>query len=176
MRLLKRVLIGVVALVGLAAVVGFMLPRTVIVERDVTIDALPDAVFVHVSSLQAFTEWSPWSDRDPEMQITFTGPETGVGNSMEWVSDHPQVGSGRQEIVELADGELVRTQLNFDGMGTSEAWWRLTPEGNGTRVTWGLNADMGGSPVGRWMGLFMDGWVGGDYDAGLARLKEIVEG
>ena len=42
-------------------------------------------------------------------------------------------------------------------------------------MTWGLEADMGNAPVGRYMGLMMDRWVGGDFEAGLARLKALVE-
>jgi hypothetical protein len=51
-----------------------------------------------VNSLQAFSEWSPWGDYDPDMQVVYSGPETGVGNTMEWTSDHRNVGNGRQEI------------------------------------------------------------------------------
>ena len=60
-------------------------------------------------------------------------------------------------------------------MGIVTSWLVLRPEGDGTRVTWGLEADMGNAPVGRYMGLIMDRWVGGDFEAGLARLKALVE-
>ncbi len=83
---------------------------------------------------------------------------------------------GRQEILEVVDNELVRTALDFGDMGTAEAWWRLIPDGEGTRVIWGLNTDMGAGPVGRWVGLMMDGMIGPDYETGLARLQAAVEG
>jgi uncharacterized protein YndB with AHSA1/START domain len=87
------------------------------VEREVVIDAPPEVVFEHVNSLQAFSEWSPWGDYDPDMQVVYSGPETGVGNTMEWTSDHRNVGNGRQEITEVIENEAVRTSLAFDGMG-----------------------------------------------------------
>jgi hypothetical protein len=34
---------------------------------------------------------------------------------------------------------------------------------------------MGMNPVGRYMGLMMDRWVGGDYERGLLQLKAQVE-
>lgn len=176
MRLIRRILIGLVAVVALLAVIGMFLPRMVQVERDVVISAPPDAVFVHVNSLQAFAEWSPWSGIDPDMVVNYSGPEVGVGNVMEWTSNHADVGNGRQEILEVVDNELVRTALDFGEMGTAEAWWRLEPEGDGTRVVWGLNADMGAGPVGRWVGLMMDSMVGSDYETGLAQLQSAVEG
>lgn len=176
MRLIRNLLIGFVAVVALAAIVGMFLPRIVAVEREVVIDAAPDAVFVHVNSLQAFAEWSPWGGIDPDMVVNYSGPDVGVGNVMEWSSDHPDVGNGRQEILEVVDNELVRTALDFGDMGTAEAWWRLVPDGESTRVIWGLNADMGAGPVGRWIGLMMDGMVGSDYETGLAQLQAVVEG
>lgn len=176
MRLIRNILIGLVALVAVAAVVGMFLPRHVTVERNVVIDAAPAAVFPRINSLQAFSEWSPWGDIDPDMVVTYSGPDTGVGNVMVWTSDHPNVGNGRQEILEAVENESVRTALDFGDMGTAEAWWRLVPEGDATRVSWGLTADMGAGPVGRWVGLMMDSWVGADYERGLARLQSAVEG
>jgi hypothetical protein len=58
----------------------------------------------------------------------------------------------------------------------AEAWWLLSPEGDGTRVTWGLDSDMGNNPIGRWMGLMLDGFVGADYERGLEQLRQTVEG
>lgn len=176
MRLFRNILIGLVFLVVAAAAIGMVLPRQVTVERDIVINAPPEEVFSHVSSLQAFSNWSPWGDIDPDMQITYSGPDAGVGNVMEWTSDHPDVGNGRQEIVGIVENESVQTTIEFGGMGTAEAWWHLSPEGDGTRLVWGLNADMGSGPVGRWIGLMMDGWVGADYERGLAQLQATVEG
>ncbi len=176
MRVLRNILITLVGLVVVLAVVGFLLPRHQVVERDIVINAPPEAVFPHISSLQAFAEWSPWGDIDPDMQVEYSGPDTGVGNVMVWSSDHPNVGNGRQEIVEVAENESVRTTLDFGEMGLAEAWWRLEPQGDATRVVWGLDADMGAGPVGRWFGLMMDSWVGADYERGLERLQATVEG
>ena len=52
----------------------------------------------------------------------------------------------------------------------------LAAADGGTEVTWGFETDLGMNPVGRWMGLMMDSWIGADYEAGLARLKALVEG
>jgi uncharacterized protein YndB with AHSA1/START domain len=176
MRFFRNLLIGIAVLILLAAGAAYLLPRNVIVERDVLVNAPPEEVFQHINSLQAFSEWSPWGDYDPEMQVVYSGPETGVGNTMEWTSDHRNVGTGRQEITDVIENEAVRTSLAFDGMGNAEAWWLLSPEDGGTRVTWGLNSDMGMNPIGRWIGLTLDGLVGADYERGLERLRQTVEG
>ena len=176
MRILRNILIGLVVLIAALAAGAYLLPRNVIVEREITIDAAPADVYAHVQSLQAFTEWSPWQDRDPNMTVNFSGPEAGVGNVMEWQSDVPEVGNGRQEIIAVSENAEVRTALDFGSMGTAEAWWLLADADGATTVTWGLDADMGNTPMGRWFGLMMDDLVGGDYDAGLLNLKTLVEG
>ncbi len=175
MRILRNIVIGLIVLVVALAAGSYLLPRNVIVERMMVIDAPPEAVFPHVNSLQAATEWSPWISRDPEVQLAYSGPEAGVGNVLEWQSDHPQVGDGRQEIIESEANARVVSSLDFGSMGTATAWFDLAPDGAGTRIVWGLDADMGMSPIGRWMGLAMDRLVGGDYEAGLANLKALVE-
>ena len=140
------------------------------------IDAPPEQVFPYVNSLQKTETWSPWIDRDPEVRLTYDGPDAGVGNKVSWTSEHPQVGTGSQEIVESTPNEWVSSVLDFGPMGTADAYFELAPDGgNSTEITWGFNMDAGLNPVERYMGLLMDRWVGGDYEAGLAKLKSVVE-
>ncbi|MEO1238944.1 MAG: SRPBCC family protein, partial [Pseudomonadota bacterium] len=146
------------------------------VARSVQIDAPAEAVFEKVNSLKAAQDWSPWLGRDPEMTVEYAGPEAGVGAEMTWASDDPQVGQGHQKIVVSEANRRVETELDFGDMGMAKAAFILETDAAGTAVTWTLLADMGAGPVGRWMGLMMDGWVGPDYEAGLANLKALVEG
>lgn len=176
MRLAGRILIGIAILVAVLAGVGMLLPRNVEVTRSTVIEAPPGEIFGYVNSLQRAAEWSPWLGIDPDVQTRFSGPPEGVGNRMEWTSDNDQVGDGSQEISESVADSRVVSLLDFGAMGTATAWFDLQPEGGATRVTWGLDADMGAGPVGRWMGLMMDGWVGADYERGLSNLKALVEG
>ena len=176
MRVLKWLLGIVVVLVLLFVAGGFLLPREVSVARSVDISAPPGEVFGHVNSLRATQEWSPWLERDPNVAVTYSGPEEGVGASMAWESKDPQVGVGTQEIVASETDQRVETALDFGPMGTATASFILEDTGGGTRVTWDLVADMGNDPMGRWMGLMMDRWVGADYEQGLSNLKALVEG
>jgi len=125
--------------------------------------------------LQAAAEWSPWVALDPNIVQRFSGPRAGVGNRMEWSSEDPRVGAGSQEITRSVPDQRVETELDFGDMGTATAWIALAPQGTDTQVTWGLIADMGNTPIGRYVGLMMDRWVGADYEKGLTRLKSIVE-
>ncbi len=176
MRILRNIVLGLVAVVVILAAASYLLPRHVTVERSVTIDAPPNEVFPEVNSLQRASEWSPWLAADPETELAYSGPEEGVGNRLEWSSENPRVGSGSQEITASEPDERVETALDFGDMGTGRAWFDLAPQDGATEVTWGLVADMGNSPVGRYMGLMMDDWVGADYERGLQNLRATVEG
>jgi len=79
------------------------------------------------------------------------------------------------EIITSLPDEGLEVALDFGELGTADAYRTLSPDGVGTRVVWGFTTDMGAGPVGRWMGLLMDNWVGGDYQRGLENLKAVVE-
>lgn len=175
MRFLRNLFIGLVVLVVAFVVVAFVLPRHVVIERQISIAASPAAVFPLINSLERGTEWSPWTVRDPDIEIAYEGPAEGVGNIMTWASNVETVGNGREEIVESVENERVVTLLDFGDMGTARAWFDLVETEGGTQVTWALDADMGNNPIGRWMGLFMDGMVGPDYETGLSNLRDLVE-
>ena len=176
MGLIKRLVQFVLVIAVLLVAVAYLLPREVEVNRTATIAAPPEAVFEHVASLQKFSEWSPWGNIDPDMKVSYSGPDMGVGNKMEWQSEHPNVGNGAQEITAIVENERVESALDFGEMGTALASFDLVKSGDGTEITWGLKSDMGNNPIGRWMGLMMDKWVGADYEKGLAALKAKVEG
>jgi hypothetical protein len=156
--------------------VAFLLPREVQVARSVVIEAPAEEIFPHVNAMKMTEAWSPWLGKDPQVQLTYEGPEAGVGNKMSWASDVPEVGNGTQEITLSVENEKVETALDFGDMGTAKASFTLAAAEGGTELTWGFVTDTGMNPMFRWMGLMMDGWVGADYERGLGNLKALVEG
>lgn len=176
MRILKWIACIFVVLVLVLGIGGLLLPREVTVARSIEIDAPAGKIFPFVNSLKAGADWSPWLGRDPEAQLNYSGPDAGVGSKLEWQSDHPQVGNGAQEITQSTDFSNVVTALDFGEMGTATAQFNLVEASGKTTVTWDLETDMGAGPIGRWMGLMMDNWIGADYEAGLTNLKTLVEG
>ena len=176
MRVFRKVITFIVAVAAILTAVSYMLPREVTVQRTLNINATPDAIFPYVNSMQATEAWSPWLERDPGVKLVYEGPDSGVGNRMTWESEHPQVGSGTQEIIASIENSQVRTALDFGQMGTAMASFDLKPNGATTELTWGFVTDTGMNPIARWMGLMMDRWVGADYEVGLAGIKALVEG
>ena len=174
MRCFLRVLAVLAALVVLLIGVAYLITDSEVrVERSTTIAAPPEAIFPHVNRLEAWEAWSPWNLRDPEMEVTYEGPPEGVGAISSWVSETQ--GSGTQTIRESVSHERIVTELDFGDMGTATSDWTFVADGDGTRVTWGMVSHTGNHLGFRIFGLFLDKMVGADYEAGLSKLKELVE-
>jgi len=170
----KKILIGIVAVVALFLLVGFLMPGQVHVERSVVIDAPPAKVFPYLCDFEANQKWSPWAERDLDMKTEVAGTPCTVGHSNSW-SGNDEVGTGTQTITAIDPDKKVDVDLDFGEQGLAKAFMTVVPEGDGSKVTWGFDTDMGMNPIARWFGLFMDGMVGADYQRGLDKLKVIVE-
>ncbi len=160
-------------------VIGFILPDKVSMSRNIVIAASPEEIFPLVSDYRSFNRWSPWADRDPETVYEIVG--SGVGQRMTWTSADPEVGSGSQTLVEIIAPNRAVSQLEFVGMGKATSAIELSAIEGGTRVDWSFETRMRDGaplvmqPIATYMGFFMNGMIGSDYEKGLARLKRAVE-
>ena len=174
MKVLKWLLVAVVSLAIVIFAGGYLISPTYTVKRSTVVNAAPEKVYPFVAAPKAWKQWSVWNQRDPAMQITYSGPESGAGSAWEWKSKSQ--GDGKMTMTAAEPNKRVAFELYFpDFDSTSKGELTFTPEGGGTRVAWTMNGDMGASPVARWFTLFMDGMVGKDFDAGLANLKALAE-
>jgi hypothetical protein len=175
MRIIKKIALGLIVVVALLAIVGMFLPRNISVARSIEINAPAAKIYPHFANLGATVPWSPWLHHDPETKLEFNDIAEGVGAVMSWASDHKNVGSGTMTVLEAEQDKSLLVELDFGDMGGGMASWDLTEVNGVTTTTWGMETDMGAGPVGRWMGLMMDKWIGADYQKGLQNLKELVE-
>jgi effector-binding domain-containing protein/carbon monoxide dehydrogenase subunit G len=174
-KILRNIAIVLVTLLVLGAAIGFLLPAAVHVQRSIAIAAPPETVFDLLNSFKRYNEWSPWYDYDPAARYTYSGPSAGVGARMEWVSQKQEVGSGSQEITASEPPRRVAVHLEFTGQSPADAHYDIAPDGAGTRLTWGFDADFGRNIPYRYFGLFLDSLVGEDFEKGLARIKSLAE-
>jgi uncharacterized protein YndB with AHSA1/START domain len=174
MKILKWLLIVVLALLAVFIVGGYLLPPKFTVSRSVTINAPADKVYGLVASPRAWKQWSAWNQRDPNMQIEYSGPDSGTGAKWSWQSK--KEGSGTMTFTATDPARKVAFDLYFPDVGTtSQGQLDFVPDNTSTKVTWTMNGDMGGNPMYRWMALFMDRMVGPDFETGLANLKAVAE-
>jgi uncharacterized protein YndB with AHSA1/START domain len=165
-------------LLAVALVLGYAAtqPDSFRVERSITITAPAEKIFPLINDYRGWVLWSPWDQKDPGMQRTYSGADAGVGAVYAW-SGNSDVGSGRMEIIQSVPDERVAVDLRFtapfEARNTVEFF--LTPREDGTSVTWAM---YGSAPfLSKLIGLFvsMDDMVGGDFEKGLAALRVAAE-
>ncbi|MDX1943620.1 MAG: SRPBCC family protein [Saprospiraceae bacterium] len=173
MKALKTIGIILAVLLVIIVVLGFIAPKDFNVERSIVIDAPNEMIFPYLQSFEKVAEWTPWQERDPNMQTEIIGTDGTVGAINRWKSKVE--GNGEQEITVIVPNERIETKLRFGGMGESNAILTTSDTDGGTKVTWNMN---GRSPF-PWnvVGMFMnmDKMLGNDFEIGLNKLKNMIE-
>ncbi len=124
-----------------------------------------------------WSKWSTWAQKDPYMVNNYRGQSEGVGQIYEWKSEHPDLGSGRQEIIRIIDNRQVKTALDFGFLGQSESDILLQSTDSRTIVKWRFTPKYSLNPVPRLFGILsdMESYIGPDFEDGLENLKAISE-
>ncbi len=175
MTVLKKIFFGFVALIVIAVVVGFLLPKTRHVERSIVIDAPASVVFAKVNGFRHFNDWSPFLAALPDADYSYDGPDFGVGSGISWVGNDPKEEVGSQTIVASTPYERVDVELDLGSKGLAQSAYLLHNDGAGTRFTWAFETDYGFNLIGRYRGILLDREIGPLYAQGLANLKRIAE-
>lgn len=124
--------------------------------------------------LKRWKAWGVWFKRDPDMQLTYSGPDRAIGMRSEWRSDTE--GNGEMTIVGLEHEKRVIYNLTFPDMDMESTGEIVLESVNGsTRVTWMDYGDVGSNITYKYFGLFMDNLIGPDFEDGLANLKTVTE-
>jgi len=174
-------IIGIVAGIGVLAIIGILvyaatLSNTFQVQRSLRINASPEKIYPLINNMRGMNTWNPFAEADPEIKITYSGPESGKGARYDWTGNS-KVGEGNIEITDASAPNRVALQLNM--LKPLEAHntvvFTLVPNGNGTDVTWAMNGER--PFIGKVMDAVfnMDRMVGGQFEKGLAKLKSIAE-
>ena len=174
MRPMTRLILGTASLAGIAAAVALGLPSHVTVSRSVVINAPESAIFPYLNNLHKFVDWSPFSARDPQLAVSYGGPESGQGARVTWSSKKPSIGTGSMEISETQPSRHIDLVVNYNGLdGTSS--YDVVPSGAGSKVVWTFGYESGSNPLKLWKALMLDGFVGAEYRTGLDRLRDKIE-
>jgi hypothetical protein len=174
-------IIGIVAGICVLAVIGVLVyaatfSNTFQVQRSLRINASAEKIYPLINNMRGMNTWNPFAEADPEIKITYSGPESGKGARYEWTGNS-KVGEGNIEITDASAPNRVALQLNM--LKPLEAHntvvFTLVPNGNGTDVTWAMSGER--PFIGKVMDAVfnMDRMVGGQFEKGLAKLKAIAE-
>jgi hypothetical protein len=174
--MLNVILIAIPVIIVVFLIIVALQPSSYRVARSAVITAPPDAVFPHMNDLKKWAVWNPWGKADPNMKLTYTGPESGVGAGYSWTGNS-EVGEGRATIAESRPSELVKYKMEFfkPMSGTSEMEFTFKPQSNQTEVTVTVTGDKNFMAKAFCLFMSMDNMIGGKFDKALAELKTIAE-
>ena len=112
MKIVAIVLLVLVVAVVAVLVIAATKPDTFRVARSITVKAPPDKIFPLINDLRAWSAWSPYEKKDPNMKRTFGAVTAGKGATYAWDGDK-NVGQGRMEIIESAQPSKAVIDLQF---------------------------------------------------------------
>ncbi|MFZ3000769.1 MAG: SRPBCC family protein [Undibacterium umbellatum] len=163
-----------VTAIALILAIAYSLPNEYKVSRSVLIRSTPAVLYPLIATPKEWKNWSVWNQRDPNMKMEFSGPESGSNAAWEWKSESQ--GNGGMKLTHAGPNRLIEYELHFEGMGKpSTGSFTLEAEPNGTKVTWNMQGSSEGNFMMKLFAPFMDKMVGPDFEAGLSNLKKLAE-
>jgi len=174
---MKKVLIIVGLLVVVVAILGFISPRTFVIEKSVTIEKPRFLIFDKIRFLKSHEAWNPWAKADPSIKYDWKGQDGAVGFTTHWKGNN-KVGEGEQEIKAIVEGERIDYEIRFKAPFETINHSYLTTIEDGdlkTKVTWGMRGTMT-FPGNVMFKIFkMQNKLEDDFEEGLNILKAILE-
>lgn len=173
--MLKKILLGLGALLVILVLVIVSRPSHFRIERSVTMAASPETAFALVNDFRQWSHWSPYEKMDPTVRKTFSGPDSGVGAKYHWVGD--TIGEGEMTLTGVQPHERIVINLEFikPFASSNTATFEFVPAGGSTTVTWRMEGDY--NIVSKAFGVFMDmeAMFGQHFTDGLTAMKATAE-
>ncbi len=173
--MLKKILLGLAAIIAIILIAAAFQPPHYRVERTATINLPPGVVFAHVNDFHHWQKFNPFTDPDPDVQLTYEGASAGEGAIYKW-KGNAEVGEGMMTITESKPNEHIAIDMHFmepmEGHATTH--FNMKPAVNGTELTWAMKGE--NEYVGKIMCLFMDmdKMIGAQFEKGLARMNNFT--
>lgn len=174
MKLLKRILTGILSVIALLLLTALFVQKDYRVERELVVNKPKSEVFDYVKHSRNQDNFNKWILADPQVQKQYKGTDGTVGFVYDW--DSKKAGKGEQTITGIREGERVDLSIHFvKPMESDAAVWYTTEslDAGQTKVKWGMS---GRSPFPfNLMNLFIPTLLGNDLQSSLTMLKTILE-
>jgi hypothetical protein len=187
MSRLKKVILGVAIVTGaLGAVMfggGALMDGSIQVGVEKRLSASPQVLFTFLDNTEGLDAW--WSvgqegqpDDVPRMKVKRkSGPDAGAGLEVIFVAAGEGEGSVMEtwRIKSVTPPSNIVYEVDFAGALTVERTLTLTPDGDGTRVSWQEKGTID-RPAMRWMKVFMPPEkIQDNFDRALAALDRAAK-
>lgn len=172
-RVFRIVLVLVTAFIAAVLIGGFMTPSAWRSEANIQIQAPLSTVYQQVNTLNQWPSWTAWNPEVyPDLSISFSGPESGVGARYQWFDGamHGEVAIHAASINE----SINYTVTMDDGEFEMDCGFTFS-DGSPVSVQWACWGDSGSNPVARLMMKFYEPMMQKDFDIGLQQLKAKLE-
>lgn len=148
-------------------------PNSYNINRTTIIKAPAELIFNQVNDYKNWEDWSPWVEKEADLQITYPEQTSGVGGSYSWIEKD---GVGTMKTLAVSPYDSISQEMQFDDFPASNVYWKFDKTDEGTKVTWGMKAD----EVPFLLKFFaaisggMDKMIGPDYERGLEKLDSLI--
>ncbi|BCT91301.1 polyketide cyclase [Lysobacter helvus] len=178
MTRLIEILISLAIVAVLFLVVGLVLPSSRHVTESIETNRKMTIVRDTLNSPKRLKDWNVLALRDPRMQWTFSGPETGVGATASYSSTNAQIGKGSWKIVK-SEPTRIEYEIVDPARGAGKhTVFNLKPTGRNNRnveIVQTYDVDYGFDLLGRYSGMYIRS-VGDDIKLGLGKLTNMLAG
>ncbi|HQV01200.1 MAG: SRPBCC family protein [Bacteroidia bacterium] len=176
MKILKKILFIISALIGLILLSGLFIPNEYTVSNSLNIRKPQTEVIDFVKLLDNQKHYSVWVMADKELNPTITGTDGTVGATQSWNSKMDEVGQGSQTITYM-DDKCIKIDLDFKRPFESKAKAEMLFEKISDNETTLTMKFYGVSPfpfniMSFYMGRF---FISNAQNDNLANLKKILE-
>lgn len=178
MKIVKKILLGVLAVVVILLIIGLLMKKDYHVEREVVINKPASAVFNYIKFLKNQANYSVWAKMDPNAEMKFNGVDGTVGFISAWDSKVKNVGAGEQEIKAIKFNERIDYELRFKRpFSCTDKAYMITDSISvtQTKVKWGVDGKMH-YPMNIMLPMMnMNKMLGSDLQSNLNNLKILLE-
>ncbi|KOS08407.1 hypothetical protein AM493_17545 [Flavobacterium akiainvivens] len=174
MKIVKKILIGIAALIALLLIIALFMDKKYEVRREVVINKPKAEVFNYIKLVRNQDNYSIWNMADPNKKVVATGEDGTVGFKYYW-KGNDDVGEGTQEITGVTEGQKLDFRVTFKEPFEDSMDGYLSTEDvdGGTKTSWVIYGES--SYPFNIMNPMMDGMLGKDLQANLDNLKKLLE-
>lgn len=174
MKILKRIGLVILGLVGIVLILGIFAPKHLTVERKAFIHASSaDVVNNYLAPFKVWPQWSAWHAKDTATTYVYEGTDGVVGSK----STHNGKESGKgQMTLQAKSNNSVKIQMHFmepmDGM--ADILISTKDSADGCIATWKFDMDAKYPFNALYLFMDMNSMIGQDFEDGLKNIDKLI--
>ena len=175
---IKEFLISIGIVAAMFVIFGLILPSSRHMSAEVETNRKPSIVFDNLDSFERWKDWNPIATRDSFVKTRLSGPASGVGHKLEYMSSVPKDGVGTWEITKVVPEKSIDVKIDNDAAGFNKRMkFTLTRAGRmkrNTNIVQAYDVDYGWNLFGRYAGMYVSGTVGQDLKSGMTKFGNML--